>query len=227
VIVAATLMAAVSGAAVVVITAAPTVEVARREVRLSDVADLNKLHPSLRRRFGDRFIARISEGQSTVMVTRQELARLVRTSVPGLAPRAAPGSVIFSLTHSSHVAGNICSALTRPIKAGEAIAPADLTSIACQTRAKASILRFDRSDGVVRAASDLAAGTSLGRIVVPPPPLVQSGEHLTLMARSGPVSVQRPVTALQSGRDGQHIFVRDAEGQVSSVALDSNPETDR
>ena len=72
---------------------------------------------------------------------------------------------------------------------------------------------------MARAGTDLAAGTYLGRISAPPGVAVDKGAKLTLVATAGPVRVSREVVALQAGRPGGRLFVRDAEGNVTSAPL--------
>lgn len=48
-------------------------------------------------------------------------------------------------------------------------------------------------------------------------PAVKTGDRLTLISRAGPVTVERSVTALQPGRGGRRLFVRDDAGHVSSI----------
>ena len=48
---------------------------------------------------------------------------------------------------------------------------------------------------------------------------MDSGDRLTLISAVGPVRVERQVVALQAGRAGGRVFVRDAEGQVVAAPL--------
>jgi flagella basal body P-ring formation protein FlgA len=48
---------------------------------------------------------------------------------------------------------------------------------------------------------------------------VDKGDKLTMVSTSGPVRVTREVVALQAGRAGGRLFVRDNEGNVTSAPL--------
>jgi hypothetical protein len=54
--------------------------------------------------------------------------------------------------------------------------------------------------------------------------MAQQGSTMTLRSRIGPVTIERPVTLLQPGRDRRSVFVRDSDGQVytAPVALDQS-----
>ncbi len=41
-----------------------------------------------------------------------------------------------------------------------------------------------------------------------------AGDKLVLQSRAGPVTIERTVTAVQPGRSGGRLFVRDAEGRI-------------
>lgn len=112
-----------------------------------------------------------------------------------------------------------CVELARPLAAGAVLAHRDVVAVACDKKAEAAGLRFDRRERVVRADRDLPAGTYLGRVSLPAAVAVDKGDKLTLISTAGPVRITREVVALQVGRPGGKIFVRDAEGNVTSVPL--------
>jgi hypothetical protein len=64
-----------------------------------------------------------------------------------------------------------------------------------------------------------------------PPPVaaadIERGDALTLMSRAGPVRIERKVVAMQPGRHGRRLFVRDEDGAVSSIPLHVRPEAKR
>jgi flagella basal body P-ring formation protein FlgA len=117
-----------------------------------------------------------------------------------------------------------CVALVRPLAAGEALAPGDVEPAECGEAPGA--LRFDRRKGAVIAAAPLAAGTPLGALRLEAAPAIAAGSELTLVSRAGPVSIARDVVALQSGRAGGRVFVRDADGTViaAPVAEGEDPQ---
>lgn len=57
-----------------------------------------------------------------------------------------------------------------------------------------------------------------------PKPAVASGDAMTLAVRVGPVTVERPVTAMQPGHVGKRVFVRDTAGHVFSAPLVEAPQ---
>jgi flagella basal body P-ring formation protein FlgA len=120
-----------------------------------------------------------------------------------------------------------CSVLAAPVAAGEALVPSGLIPAACRPGASRAPLRLDRAGGIVRAEADLEAGAYLGRIALPAPPAVTPGEALTLVSTVGPVTIRRSVVALQPAKAGERLFVRDEEGQVTSVALAPADEGER
>lgn len=52
-----------------------------------------------------------------------------------------------------------------------------------------------------------------------PAPDVARGDAMTLIARSGAVTIERRVAALQGGRAGGRVFVRDAGGRVFAASV--------
>ncbi|HEX4695805.1 hypothetical protein [Sphingomonas sp.] len=52
-----------------------------------------------------------------------------------------------------------------------------------------------------------------------PKPAIARGEAMTFAVRVGPVTVERPVAAMQPGRVGRRVFVRDTAGNVFSARL--------
>lgn len=112
-----------------------------------------------------------------------------------------------------------CVELARPLAAGVVLADRDIVAVSCDGKTAAAGLRFDRREGVVRVDRDLPAGTYLGRVSPSPAVAVDKGDKLTLISTAGPVRITREVVALQVGRPGGKIFVRDAEGNVTSVPL--------
>ena len=94
----------------------------------------------------------------------------------------------------------------------------------CSEETPQPLLRVDRRTAAVVARTDLSAGTYLGRLSPAPPSSPRKGDALVLRAQLGPITVEREVTALQPGSAGGKLFVRDAEGQVTSALLAMEPE---
>lgn len=216
------LLLAAAGATVTVgLTPAAEVALPDRRIRLGDVADLSALDPSARSRLAPRVLAVIPAGRTGLTLSREALGALVRRSVPGLRVRTQAGeaALAFRVTMGADEGPRTgCAELARPLAAGAAVSSDDLVPVACRETA-ASGLRFDRLDRVARAERDLEAGTYLGRVSVSPAVAVDKGAKLTLVATAGPVRVSREVVALQAGRSGGKVFVRDNEGNVTSAPL--------
>jgi flagella basal body P-ring formation protein FlgA len=221
------LLLAAAGAAVMVgLTPAAEVALPGRDIRLGDVADLSGLEPSVRAALAPRVIAAIPAGRSRFTLSREALRGLVRRSVPALALRsgADEAPLLFRIAQpAGERPAGTCAELARPVTAGAALSKEDLVPAACRTTAALPDLRFDRLNGVVRTNGTLAAGTYLGRISAAEAPVVDKGETLTLVASAGPVRVMREVVAMQAGRAGGRLFVRDAEGHVTSAPLAADP----
>jgi flagella basal body P-ring formation protein FlgA len=216
------LLLAAAGATVTVgLTPAAEVALPDRQIRLGDVADLSALAPSERARLAPRVLAVIPAGRSGTVLSREALGALVRRSVPGLSVRSDSDGATLAFRVTTSAAERpraACAELARPLAAGAALAGGDLVAVECREEA-ASGLRFDRLERVARADRDLKAGTYLGRISAAPSVAVDKGAKLTLVATAGPVRVSREVVALQAGRPGGRLFVRDAEGNVTSAPL--------
>lgn len=216
------LLAATGASATVGLTPASEVALPDRRIRLGDVADLSALPPAERRRLAPRVIAAIPAGRGGIVLTRQALAGLVRRSVPGLALGAEANGAPLTFTVAEPAGDRLersCARLTRPVEAGAAVSGEDLEPVSCSAGRTAADLRFDRLNRIVRAGGPLAAGTFLGRVSVGPAPSVDKGDKLSLVVTAGPVRVSREVVAMQPGRAGGKLFVRDSEGNVTSAPL--------
>lgn len=217
------LLLAAAGAPVAVgLKPAPEVMLASREIRLGEVVDLAGLAPAVRARLAPRVIAVVPAGRSRVTLSRQALTALVRRSVPGLhLLEAADGaSVVLQVrVDAGEASQSGCAESARPLAAGTALSSEDLRPVACRNGSEPAPLRFDRLNGVVRAGGDIAAGTYLGRVSPGPGVAVDKGDKVMLVASAGPVRVSREVVALQAGRPGGRLFVRDSEGNVTSAPL--------
>lgn len=118
--------------------------------------------------------------------------------------------------HRGKTVSLYCHVLTHDAAPGDIIGPTNTKSAGCETELASARLSYDRKNGRILAGEALAAGTNLGRLWFADTG-AEAGEDLVLIARSGPVSVRRPVTALQSARPGHRLFVRDQNGSVYSI----------
>lgn len=211
------------GAFLLAATAAmPATEVMleRREIALRDVAGLVGVGP-IDGRTASRVVATVPLGRSSVSLSREALAGLVRRSVPGLRNLAvASGTVTFRLAAEGPTprAGS-CAALSRDVEAGVTLTSADIVAAPCDLDSASAPVRFDPRTAAVRAAAPLVAGTPLGRLALPASATVAPGDKLRLVSSVGPVRIERDVVALQPGRSGGRVFVMNEEGQAMSAPL--------
>lgn len=124
------------------------------------------------------------------------------------------------LAASASLAGGAtspCRTVARPIPLGETVTIADTVESACTDGRPSRRLRYDAGARVARAAVDLAPGDELGRVFLAPRQGILPGEQIVLTVQIGPVAITKAVTALQAGRPGQRLFVRDEAGQIFSA----------
>lgn len=118
------------------------------------------------------------------------------------------------LAASMTEAAPTCRFMKGSVEAGAVVNAEDTTTGPCSPRRLQRKLRYDPAARVVRAAVDLVPGEELGRAYLPERPTVLPGDHISLVVMVGPVLVTRAVTALQAGRPGRRLFVRDYAGKV-------------
>lgn len=111
-----------------------------------------------------------------------------------------------------------CFTAAREIAAGVALTADDLAPAPCQSRKRAA-LRYDAASGHPVAMSVVPAGAYLGRLAPMGERLIPAGTPLTLRSTAGVVTIEREVVAMQPGRSGSRMFVRDASGEVFAVPL--------
>ena len=69
------------------------------------------------------------------------------------------------------------------------------------------------------APQAVPAAAELDRAAAVELPAVKAGAKLTLVSQAGRVRLEREVTALQPGRAGGRVFVRDGDGEIFSVTV--------
>lgn len=191
-----------------------------RHIRVRDVAaGMDRYEPG-RNDSASLVIASVPEGVVATTLSRRAIASLIARRLPGVRVDigSATGSVTFRLTARQPAAGSACQALAEARAAGQPVTADQLRAAPC-AGADPHALRFDRTSAQLVAAVDLAEGAKVGRVAPPPTPAIRRGEALRLIAREGPVVVERPVTAMQAGRVARAVFVRDADGQVFAVRV--------
>lgn len=112
-----------------------------------------------------------------------------------------------------------CFEAARALPAGAPIAAENVVPTACDSGRAVADLRYDSSAQAALLRTAVPAGGYLGQLPNPPSGRVAKGARLTLRSMAGPVVIEREVTALQAGRSGERIFVRDASGATFAVML--------
>lgn len=199
-----------------------TVEVNGSAISLADVASLERMDPGARNRLAGRVLARLPDGRHSVTLSRPALAALIRRSLPGISVASVDGGPITlrraAPAAATEPAGH-CLVLVNPVAAGALLSAADAAPAPCPRIPPAAALGYQRQNRAVRAETDLAAGTPLGRIRLPASPGVAAGERLMLTSTAGPVRIRREVTALQPGRGGGRLFVRTDDGEILAAPV--------
>ena len=186
----------------------PVVDLRDAAIRLGDVVR------GADSRVAATVIARLPEGRRGITLSRRALTSLVRRALPGFAPQhLLPSGVTFRRGAAPARTG--CFVARAPIGAGTRVTGDLVRRGPCATNAAAT--RYVR--GVIVAAAPIEAGGPVGSALSPPEPAVGERERLTLVARSGSVTVERDVVALQAGRRGGKLFVRDMDGRVFAAPL--------
>lgn len=193
---------------------AATVTVERREVTLGDV---------LRRADGTRFagkdaalvVLRLPVARRRMMVPAESLATLVRRRLSHLAiASTGPTTITLRAPTAPHTG---CWTTIRALAVGDPVTTRDVTATPCADGERAA-LRMT-GDGAMALTAARPAGTALGRFLPVPATRIATGTALTLRSVHGPVAIERPVTTMQPGRSGKHVFVRDERGQVFAAPL--------
>lgn len=136
-------------------------------------------------------------------MTRSALTALALASL--LAPAAA------------HAEPGGCLALRVPVATGEFLTAEMTEESACRDGQPLLPLHYDRAAGAPVVTETLAVGTYLGRLALPAGPIVAAGQKLSLVVRTGPVTVMREVRPMQPVRAGRSGFVRTQDGQVMAA----------
>lgn len=225
----------------VVAHASPT-EVPARPVRSFDgpvltVADLSSLSSKDLARYGHFELARAPGGGREVVLTADHQRALVRRRVPGLSfELKADGAIVWHSKAGGARAPRSadrgqCSQAVQPVRIGEALTQNAIMRAPCRnddtpTGGVEGPIVTRAAKGLIVAARDVAAGDYLGRLRVEALPHVVPGQKLTLIARDGPVTVERDVAALQSATSGQSLFTRADNGDlvVARLAAPQNEE---
>lgn len=205
-----------------------------REVRLGDVADLSDLPASLRSRAQAVVLLRFAPGTETLRIDTTRLVERARAQLPALTPflRAEPGQIITIRLDGGRgtvpaigTTAPACMVVVRPVPAGIAPTADDLQTAPCTTSRRRSFA-YDSVSGVATATRSLSIGDVVAAISPSSLASVRTGDAYVVTARVGPVSVRRRVTAVQTARTGQAMFVAGDDGEVFAVPQPA-VETDR
>lgn len=129
-------------------------------------------------------------------------------------------TVLASLMLLAASSSGRCFELLADRNAGEPVASADVREMACPAKGGAPALRYDRTVGANVAGTALKAGDIIAKVQLGTAPAVRQGQRLTLASRTGSVTVERPVTALQSARPNDHrVFVQTDDGEILAVPI--------
>jgi hypothetical protein len=213
------------------LTGAEAVDLQDRAVRLRDVVELDCAPADARETIGSLVIGALRAGSSQVALQHADIADLVRRRAPGLAlePAGDPERVVLLRAGEIPIDAardTACFALSRGVQAGAALSADDLVPVSCANHPSRA-LYYEATHGVVRAASDLAEGSYVGRLLVSEHAFPDAGDRLVLSVSVGPVQIDRQVEAVQPGPDGGKIFVRDEAGSVFPVPLVSDAKGSR
>ena len=204
---------ALAGQGAVMLDRRTSVELTGPAIRIRDVV------PGMAgRREGGMEIARVPAGRRAVTLSRRAVAALVRRAQPGLVVGGdQAGAITFRVAASSAVRNERCFVTLAPVAQGAAIGRADVRQGTCGDGV--APVRYDAGRRAIVATRRLGTGESIGRTLPAAGHDVDRGDGLTLVARSGPVMIERSVTALQPGRNGGRVFVRDGAGHVFAAPV--------
>jgi flagella basal body P-ring formation protein FlgA len=192
--------------------AAVPITAADGQLRASQIAHV----PPLR----DTVIATLPEGAGKVTMSEAARLGLIRNRFPGARYRLRQLGEVLVVRDTVAVDADAACAVSRtPIAAGAYLASDDLGRVACRAEATGGWLGYDAGARSFFARREIPAETYLGRASAGAVPAAREGAELVYRTSEGPVTVEREVVALQSGRVGQPVFVRTEEGKVLSATL--------
>ncbi len=196
----------------------PVVRVDAPELMVRDVVEIRG--GALPAATGALVVARLPRGAERLDIPAADMAALLRRRVPGLRllpARAAVVRVFGSLPRASAAPEQGCYATATAMAAEAALSAEDVTRTSCRAGRPARVV-YDRAGGA-HAGAALPRGAYLGRLAPLPSRAIGKGAPLTLRSTAGVVTIEREVVALQPGRSGRRVFVRDAQGQVFAAPL--------
>lgn len=213
------MIAAAIVAASLVLTDLDSVILRDRLVRIGDVARADDAIAGM-------VIARLPAGRSGVSLSRRAIAALIRRAVPGVVISGGerPGDIALAMVPlpKDGVPASNCYVARRALRAGETVTT-DLVERGRCGSAR-GVLMFDTEQQKVLTRKEVGAGAPLGRLRLPQAPAVRTGDAVTLVARVGPVTIERNVIAMQAGTSGRALFVRSGDGKVFAAPFSAGTE---
>ncbi len=107
--------------------------------------------------------------------------------------------------------------LTQPVQRGDAFARADLEPGQCAAGETLARVHFDPNSRLARASRDMLAGEAIVRIAAGNLVNVHRGEQVSVLLRSGPITVVRQATVLRDSAGDNPVLVDMGDG--TTVAL--------
>ena len=210
------LAATIVGGSSLMLTDRVEIVVARPAVTLGDVAAVPEAKGL--GRLATVEIAHLPVGRDRLSLSRRAIAVLVRRAVPGIVVGEGDARIVtFRLARQHQPDAGPCQVTNIALAAGATITRDSAATGPCAAAPRN--VRYDAARRAFVARRDIPAGSALGRLVLPSPDTVVRGDVLTLLSQAGPVTVERPVTALQPSREGRRVFVRDSGGRVFAAPV--------
>jgi flagella basal body P-ring formation protein FlgA len=113
-----------------------------------------------------------------------------------------------------------CMVAASNLRAGQEVWAQDIVLGRCDDE-QTHTLAYDRTREAMIALVDVPAGSPVGEVPLSQRPAIVEGQPLRLVARVGPVLIERPVVALTRSRQGAPVLVRTEDGQVLSVSFEA------
>ena len=207
------------------ITYADVVNVESRQIRVSDVVELTTLDSGIEDKVVQKVIATIPADKSNVTLTRHDIASLIRRRIPGLPlSENHKGDELVRIEYSKideFIGRQTCYGFSKSVIKGQAIIAEDLTAVTCDGNQPLAAMKYNASTNVLRASDNISAGSYAGRISVPTGKYADTNDELVLRVVVGPVKIEKTVWALQPANGADRIFVKDRQGNVLRVPIQS------
>ena len=207
------------------VTYSDAINIENRHIKVSDVVDLSGVDSSIKNKLAEKIIATIPSGKSNVTLTRRGIADLIRKRIPGLPlDENHKNNELIRIEYSEidkSVNKQKCHNFKRPVSKGKAITAADLSVVPCDQNRELAAMKYNTLTSVLRATNDISAGSYAGSTVVTAIRYADTDDELVLRVVVGPVKIEKIVWALQPANGADRIFVKDRQGNVLRVPIQS------